>query len=231
MQFTKVEMLNYYLAHPDYGFSANRPALCFAFEIKKFSDTRYELHLHFNDQIITDPYGAGIPRQSVAPVDRISNVPDVTSFNKYMKSGYAHVQNWIANTILKMVTTPDASIQMITVPCQAVPYSSDDVMSSILSQYLPIFTLLSYITPVFRLCYRMVSEKETRVKESMQMMGLSEWAFWTSWFVYYFVINVIISTSCTFVLYRWLLNHTPFITLWLFFFVFGLSLFGFTVFC
>ena len=93
------------------------------------------------------------------------------------------------------------------------------------------FTLLSYIMPVFRLCYRMVSEKETRVKESMQMMGLSEWAFWMSWFIYYFILNVFISCSCTFVLYKWLLNHTPFFTLWLYFFVFGISLFGFTVFC
>lgn len=77
----------------------------------------------------------------------------------------------------------------------------------------------------------MVSEKETRVRESMQMMGLSEWAFWTSWFLYYLILNIFISTSCTFVLYKWLLHHTPFMTLWLYFFVYGLSLFGFTVFC
>jgi hypothetical protein len=43
-------------------------------------------------------------------VDRISNVPDMEAFNKYMKSGYAHVQNWIANTILKLVTVPTAEI-------------------------------------------------------------------------------------------------------------------------
>lgn len=120
---------------------------------------------------------------------------------------------------------------MITVPCQSAAYESDAVMYQILTQYLPMFTLLSYITPVFRLCYRMVSEKETRVKESMQMMGLSEWAFWTSWLIYYFFLNAVISVSCTFVLYRWLLKHTPFLTLFLFFFMFGLSLFGFTVFC
>ena len=148
-----------------------------------------------------------------------------------MNSGYSHVQNWIANSILQIITTPSAEIQMITVPCKSAAFASDAVMSSILSQYLPMFTLLSYITPVFRLCYRMVSEKETRVKESMQMMGLSEWAYWTSWFIYYLIMNSIISVSCTFVLYKWLLRHTPFVTLWIYFFVFGISLFGFTVFC
>ena len=110
-------MLDYYLAHEDYGFTQDRPSLCFAFELKKFSDTRYELHLHFNDQIITDPSGSGIPRQSIAPVDRISNIPDIVAFEKYMNSGYAHVQNWIANSILQIITTPSAEIQMITVPC------------------------------------------------------------------------------------------------------------------
>lgn len=115
-QFERAEFLDFYLAHEDYGFTAERPSLCFAFELKKFSDTRYELHLHFNDQMLNDPSGSGIPRQSIAPVDRISNVPDVDAFNKYMKSGYAHIQNWIANTVLQTVTTPEAEIQMITVP-------------------------------------------------------------------------------------------------------------------
>lgn len=93
-------MLNYYLAHQDYGFAAERPSLCFAFEIVKFSDTRYELRLHFNDQILTDPAGSGIPRQSLSPVDRISNIAKSDEFHKYMLSGYAHIQNWIANTVL-----------------------------------------------------------------------------------------------------------------------------------
>lgn len=84
-------MLDYYLAHPDYGYTKDRPSICFAFEIKKFSDTRYELDLHFNDQFLIDPAGSGIPRQSLATIDRISNVADVTSFKKYMNSGYAHV--------------------------------------------------------------------------------------------------------------------------------------------
>ena len=103
-------MLNYYIAHKDYGFSADRPSLCFAFEIKKFSDTRYELDLHFNDAFLTDPAGSGIPRQSLASVDRISNIADIASFKKYMNSGYAHIQNWIANTILQEVTGPKAEI-------------------------------------------------------------------------------------------------------------------------
>ena len=49
VKFDNAELLNFYVEHPDYGISDNRPGMCFAFEIIKMSDTRYELHLHYND--------------------------------------------------------------------------------------------------------------------------------------------------------------------------------------
>ena len=51
VEFEKAEIMDLYLEHPDYAIAENRPGLCFAFEIIKYSDMRYELHLHFNDQM------------------------------------------------------------------------------------------------------------------------------------------------------------------------------------
>ena len=48
-EFDNPELLRYYLEHPDYGISENRPAMCFGFQIVKKSDSRYELHMHYND--------------------------------------------------------------------------------------------------------------------------------------------------------------------------------------
>jgi hypothetical protein len=45
-----------------------------------------------------------------------------------MMSGYAHMQNWIANTVLQIVTVPTAEIQMITVPCQSAAFASDVII-------------------------------------------------------------------------------------------------------
>ena len=70
-----------YLKHPDYALKDNRPGLCFAFEIVKYSDMRYELHLHFNDQIQEDPSArAGIPRQSVPTYDPIQNAANTVAY-------------------------------------------------------------------------------------------------------------------------------------------------------
>lgn len=50
MEFENAGILNYYIEHPNYGISDRRPAICFGFEIIKLSDSRYELHMHYNDQ-------------------------------------------------------------------------------------------------------------------------------------------------------------------------------------
>ena len=77
VKFDNAELLNYYLEHPDYGIADNRPAICFGFEIIKSSDTRYELHLHYNDQTDNDVDGSGIPRQLYPSWDPIQNSPDL----------------------------------------------------------------------------------------------------------------------------------------------------------
>ena len=76
--------------------------------------------------------------------------------------------------ILREVTNLEtASISMVTVPTKSAAYDYDEFMFQVLDQFLPLATLLSFFTPTFRITYRMVSEKETRVRESMTMMGLT----------------------------------------------------------
>ena len=120
---------------------------------------------------------------------------------------------------------------MITVPNRSASFDSDPFLERVLSEFLPLVTLAAFFTPVFRMTGRIVSEKETRVRESMAMMGLSETAYWLSWFFYWLLLIIIISTSCSLILYFWLLKHSNLVLIWLFFFFFGLALFGFVIFC
>ena len=61
----------------------------------------------------------------------------------------------------------------------------------------------------------------------MRMMGLSELAYWFSWLLYYIIINIVITSLCTGVLYGFLFKHSNWTLVWAFFFCYGLSLFGF----
>ena len=89
------------------------------------------------------------------------------------------------------------------------------------------FVTLMYLIPVYRITFRIVSEKESRARESMRMMGLQDSSYWMSWLSYYFILVTTISLVITIVLgvaqvTKYSDGFLFFIYLWLF----GMSLFG-----
>jgi len=46
--------------------------------------------------------------------------------------------------------------------------------------------------PVYNVTFQIVKEKESKTKESMRMMGMTDTSYWLSWFAYYTLINTII---------------------------------------
>jgi hypothetical protein len=62
--------------------------------------------------------------------------------------------------------------------------------------------------PVYRTLQRIISEKETKARESMKMMGLKDSSYWLSWFTYYLIITVIISILCTILLGARVIKYT-----------------------
>jgi ATP-binding cassette, subfamily A (ABC1), member 3 len=90
--------------------------------------------------------------------------------------------------------------------------------------------LLIYILPMYRLLSNMVSEKESKARESMKMMGLVDFSYWLSWWTYYFIIVTIISGLCILVLSFNVIQYSNRGLIFIFFELFGLSLFGLAVF-
>jgi len=70
-----------------------------------------------------------------------------------------------------------------------VPFASreyvTDGFAGVIQGLLPFFLLLIYILPVSKIIERMVSEKETRARESMKIMGMSDFAYFLSWWSYF----------------------------------------------
>lgn len=95
---------------------------------------------------------------------------------------------------------------------------------------LPFFLLLIYILPMYRLISAIVSEKESKARESMKMMGLNDFSYWLSWWVYYFIIVTIISVLVLIVLSFNVLKYSNRGLIFLCFWVYGLSLFGLAIF-
>lgn len=95
---------------------------------------------------------------------------------------------------------------------------------------LPFFMLLMYILPVYRTLSRILSEKESRARESMKMMGLKDSSYWLSWFTYYTLLVTAISLLCTILLSIKVVKYSSRGIVFLYFWTFGMSLFGFIVF-
>lgn len=147
-----------------------------------------------------------------------------------MNNGFAQIENWVANTIMKTMIDPEGSIAMITVPVKSGAFNQDVLTESILSEWLARAIMLMFIVPVFRLTYRMVAEKETRVRESMRMMGLTEFSYWFSWALYWILINTYISIVSVIILAVYLIHFSQLWYIWLMLWIYGMALFGFVIF-
>ena len=69
--------------------------------------------------------------------------------------------------------------------------------------------------------------QQSRAAESMKMMGLTDFSYNLSWFIFYLFQLVIISVECTLMPIGALIVYSNPGVMFIFYFLYGLSLFGF----
>ena len=57
--------------------------------------------------------------------------------------------------------------------------------------------MIIYLIPYFYLIARIASEKESKAKEGMKMMGLHDATYYLAWFILYMVISIVTSILVT----------------------------------
>jgi ATP-binding cassette subfamily A (ABC1) protein 3 len=154
----------------------------------------------------------------------------MASFGEYTTNGYSIIHNWLANFVLRKNFPTDVDGWKPTITHMAIPMGATEYVNDMFAQVLGIlafFLFNSYLVPLYRLTYRIVNEKETRARESMKMMGLTDTSYWLSWFTYYFCVVTIISIVGTLMVKDLIKTDKLifFITIWLF----GISLFGYAL--
>jgi len=101
-----------------------------------------------------------------------------------------------------------------------------DPFASYLGLLLPLFLMLSFIPQVYNAVFKITREKETRAKETMRIMGMTDLPYWLSWFVFFTVINTIVTTLAWSILMINVINYSNPFYLWIFFWLFGEAVFG-----
>ena len=128
----------------------------------------------------------------------------------------------------------------MTLPMTSQPIIAD-AFTYILYLILPYFIMLMFIPMVYRVTYRIVKEKELKTKEIMRMMGMKMAPYWMSWFVYFTIVNLFLSTVAwmfmylpsavyrngEFHSYNKVIKYTDGFVLWLVIWMYGQSIFAF----
>ena len=81
-------------------------------------------------------------------------------------------------------------------------------MELVYRQVLAQIILLIFIPPIYNTVFMLVREKETRIKETMRMMGMTDLAYWLSWYVYYTLISTLVAILALFVLLINVIEYT-----------------------
>ncbi|XP_072168499.1 cholesterol transporter ABCA5-like [Diadema setosum] len=113
--------------------------------------------------------------------------PANCEITKYLYSGFAAIQALTEHFILRLVTgnfslpIPDIAVEMMPKGQYNYPIDSLRITASayIVLAYMPFTAVLMTV---------LVAEKEYKIKECMNIMGMRNTAFWLAWFIVYSVI-------------------------------------------
>jgi ATP-binding cassette subfamily A (ABC1) protein 3 len=154
--------------------------------------------------------------------------PLTAEFDSYSRNGFLTLQSVIADHIVTQGLGDAAKIEVFMSMGGIDKFTRDEFMESI-GPTLALFILLIFIAPMFRLVGFITQEKASKAREGMKIMGLSDSPYWISWFIYYFSVCLVISILCSILLTLALFPNSSWFYLFLYLFLYGMSLFSFSV--
>ena len=221
-EFKDINEMENYVKDKKFG-TEEFPGICFGikFEQNKWG---YNYSLHYFDSI----FGQGIQDLMNiigGPIDLFKSGPDMQSYQKYRTSGYTYILKIINEYILRRETkNENAKLNFGMMPMKYVNYKRDK-LGDYMAFIIPFFIMVAYICSLCLYVYRMVSEKESRVKEGMKIMGLGEGIYFFSYFIQNFVINIFISIINT-IIVIFIFTKIPFYFIFILFFLWGMNVFA-----
>ena len=221
--FETIEEMEEYVASSSYGLDDEHPKVCFGIFFEQQDSKTFNYSLHYFDSWMDDGI-EDVPNGLKDPYDEFQKGPDMESYDLYGWNGYTYIMKIINDYILRKTTgVSTASINFGMTP-QLYETYKEDPFGEFVGFIVPFFVVIAYMCPMCLYVFRMVSEKETRAKEGMKIMGMGEGTYFMSYFVQYFIINIIYSLVNAGLVHI-LFAHIPYIYLLGMFWMFGMDVF------
>ena len=219
--FKSEDQMNDYITSKLYG--EVEPLICFGMSFEEDNNHNYNYSLHYFENSQAD--GAQDVPKSLYLIDQFQSGPDMNSYQRYQYSGYTYMMKVVSDYILSQEINNDTKINFGIVPMRYKSYRNDP-FGSVVGFLGPFFIIIAYMGHLCIYVYRMVLEKETKVKEGMKIMGLTEGIYFLSYFIQYTVISLV-DSAINAVIFLFLFTRIPFLVFFLIFFLFSLNVFAF----
>ena len=229
IDFESEEAMNNYIKSAYYGEKEDYPLICFGISFsheisvsnnKKNKNYYYSLHYFENSGLD----GASDVPKSSHLIDPFQSGPNLGAYTKYQENGYTYIMKIITDYIYSQEINNDTKINFGIVPMKYHSYRSDP-FGSIIGFIGPFFIIVSYMGNLCIYVYRMVYEKETRVKEGMKIMGLTDGIYFLSYFIQYVIIAAF-DAAINAGIFLILFTRIPYIVFFFIFFLFSLNVFA-----
>ncbi|KUF75756.1 ABC transporter A family member 1 [Phytophthora nicotianae] len=121
---------------------------------------------------------------------------------------------------------PQPYLGSLTTPFPINTHASSSFYDAVTDAF-PIFFILTYLHPLSKILVGLMSERETRSRELMKILGVKESSIVISWYITYIVILFVSCVLQTLAAIAKLFPNTNAVLLFLFFFLFSISVLGF----
>ena len=225
-EFESIEEMNNYIKEPSYAEDPNN-IVFFGVKFSYDNNTKlYDYSLHFFDFEKMGKEGVqDIATNNQGMFDTFKSGPDLNSFMKYKNGAYSYMMKIVNQYILrKEVGDENAELNYGITAMKYIDYRVDS-FGEFLGYMITIIIVIAYMSPLSLYVYRIVGEKETKIKEGMKIMGLREGEYFLSYFIQYVTISLFVSFINS-LLFKYVMNHIPLHFLYCLIFLWSLDVFA-----
>ena len=225
-EFDSVQQLNEYIKDPEY-LAKKDSLICFGVKFS-YNETNklYNYSLHFFDYPKQGNEGIqDIANNAQGMFDPFQSGPDLTSYMRYKNGAYSYMMKVVNQYILRKETNNnDAELNYGIAAFKYIDYRADS-FGEFMGYMIGVILVMAYMSPLSLYVYRMVGDKESKIKESMKIMGLEEGQYFLSYFIQYTIINLF-SSLINAALFTVFLNYIPYYYLFVMLFLWSLDVFA-----
>ena len=229
--FKNIEEMEDVIKGKNYNKKKNE-LICFGLKFLYDKDENaFDYSLHFFDfEIIGRGDTSDIPTCKYGMFDKYQNGPDLQSYGIYTNGAYNYIMKLVNEYILKNQTKEKyASFSYAVTPMKYIDYRVDP-FGQFFGNITAICILIAYIFPLNIYVYKIVNEKESRIKEGMKIMGMGDGEYFLSYFIQYVFISIFITALNAFI-YQQVLTVIPYYYLYSMIFLFSIDVFALVYFC